>query len=328
MVDIDKRIESHLEATLERRGCDQFWREELADHLRESFEQCLAETSSEDEAWRLTLESAGDVRAVADELMDLHNPSAIDWLLRTLAVGAGILVFFWLTGFVGLMGLIDFTAALFVLGPAAVGVLLLNWPESPTTLSGAFANLKSHRVDWTSLRPYLRVGSIAGVIVGTAMALWRIDDPSTLGPALALAFISCLYGLILTTFSWPFLVGIFGALLVNWGILFAAFGWEQGSAVKHQSGIFLYAAIGTALTLVAAWFYYGRHEWFSRFRQLPVIAVIVTSILLLQNLQDPSQLRTMLFAVFSPVLVLYPLQLMVGLVSHSRGADRVRVPGS
>lgn len=303
MLEIQQQIENHLDTVLGKVGLESSWRMELADHLRESYERCLEEKPTPEEAWKETLRRVGNLQSVSNELMELHNPSALEWILKTLSVGLGILAVFWLTRIRGLV-FFDPIAALFVFIPTGLGLCFMKWPKA----TGFLSILGSRQVDWTVLRPYLRAGSIAGVFAGTALALGRFGNPSALGPALALAFLSGLYGLILAPFSGHLLLVMTLLIVLDWALLFSAFGWEGLGNPVFSKDFLLDPTVGVLLTLLAAWLYYGREECLRRSRQLPLIATLVTSILVLMNLSDPSRLVMLCLVAFLPMLTLYPIR--------------------
>ena len=87
------------------------------------------------------------------------------------------------------VGIMTFGVSEFLSGVRAIGILFRRSPASPPPAT-AVAVLRS-------LRRNLYAGGALGVLIGIVGLLSNLDDPSRMGPALALAFLSVISAVVL-----------------------------------------------------------------------------------------------------------------------------------
>lgn len=154
------------------------WREEMASHLAESYENALDGTGDPEEAWRHARASFGEVRAVARDLRRESIPDHL--LLRLLVAGVALLAMLSAAG-IAAHTFIDFPSGVLVFGPGLLGVVLL----------GLTRDLSFRRV-----RRLCLIGAGAATIAGFIIVM-ATADTSTVGKGLAVSLICPIYALLL-----------------------------------------------------------------------------------------------------------------------------------
>ena len=97
---------------------------------------------------------------------------------------------------------IDIPSALFVIG-LTVGGLIFSGAGIPNMFSASFSvdatneELLAAARAWAQARSYLLASGFLDTLIGAVIMLKNMDDPAAIGPEVALALLTVLYGLVL-----------------------------------------------------------------------------------------------------------------------------------
>ncbi len=298
MPDTRKRIEDLLDEKTGYYTRNMSWRWELAEHILDAYESGRMEGLSEDQAWQRMIERVGNLEEVGKSLEQIHSLNALEWIGRTVTVGIVLAVLIVVSKAGNPFGFISYWAMLFTLLPCSIGLFSLHLPSETLSPGGALTVLRSRDVHWEGLQPFIRWGSIAGLSLGVAMALSN-DDPWTIGPSMAFSLLSALYGLILTTYSRPFLLLIVLICVIHWIRIFMLF--SELSNQAWNVGVLWYPLMATCLTFLCGYLFYGRIAFIRRFHQLPVIATLAATIFFLMHFEDGTSILASLVVTLLPL---------------------------
>ena len=103
-----------------------------------------------------------------------------------------------------IIGFVDFPSFLIVFAVVFAGTL---WAFSPgeifrvfgETLTGSVLNEERGEVGhalFTRMRESAVAGGLSGTLIGLVLMLQNLDDPTTIGPAMAVALLTVLYGVV------------------------------------------------------------------------------------------------------------------------------------
>jgi len=279
MPDVHERIEQLLVEEIGPDNGESPWREELLEHLVESYETAISNGGDPERAWREVLERFGNLRRIDEELELIHTTTVGEWLLRLLSSSL-FLIAASAIGIFNLWGFVDPVSFMYVvMGPGmAVGIYLL-WKRR--------LSWNLNRIPWRTLEVPCLAGSLAGMAFGMSNILLYITDISRIGPPLAIILLCALYGTILTRPRLPLLILMASGCLICHAALVPFFDFSPFDfSAWTVPDPFPFAA-GLSLTLIGGFLFYGKPQFLERLPQLGLIGMIAVQILYLQRLEDP-----------------------------------------